>query len=170
MKNSKTENSYKKVILFLILPLLSLGLVVWLVLLIINLNTQLSIKDLVLEPEKIININEPFTGDLYFNDELGHKDFSALIINGLDGAKKRVELAMYSADNYDILNAIYRAADRGVKVDLIFSTKHEAAEKNMFSRQHKNLSLKFIGGDEYEHMHHKFLIIDRGENSINHIF
>ncbi len=117
-------------------------------------------KNIILEPDQIIEISEPFSGNLYFNDELGIDNFSGLIIDSLNAAKYRIELAMYSMDSTTIANALYRAADRGVLINLIFSDKHQAIINKLFKNTHKNITINFLSSD-LGYMHHKFLLIDR---------
>ncbi|MFA5886912.1 MAG: phospholipase D-like domain-containing protein [Patescibacteria group bacterium] len=117
-------------------------------------------KNIILEPAQIIEISEPFSGNLYFNDELGIDNFSSLIIANLDTAKYKIELAMYSMDSATIADALYRAADRGVLINLIFSDKHQAIINKLFKNPHQNITINFRSSD-LGYMHHKFLLIDR---------
>jgi phosphatidylserine/phosphatidylglycerophosphate/cardiolipin synthase-like enzyme len=113
-----------------------------------------------LKPVKYVEINEPFSGQLYFNNEMGTDIFSSVIVPAIDGSKKTIELAVYSMDDTRIRDALYRAAERGVSVTLIFSDKRETGHDQVFKDMPtaiKRLDLSSAEGS----MHHKFLLIDR---------
>lgn len=117
-------------------------------------------------PEKVINISEVFSGQVYFNDELGSDDFVKLITANINRSQASIELAMYSLDNKAIRDALFLATMRGLKVDLIFSTKHKDNLQNFFKEAPEGISVKFVGDDEGDaYMHHKFLLLDRGLDS-----
>lgn len=113
-------------------------------------------------PAKILNISEPFSGEVYLNDQLGGTLFSDQIIAAIDGSKKSLEIAVYSMDNTSIRDAVYRAAKRGVKASLIFSDKQKKGHDAIFKDLPKNVSRLDISSD-IGYMHHKFLLVDRGE-------
>lgn len=155
----KNGDNFNKKFIVIALPLLLLILCLYLGLTFFSLYQNHEVTKS--KPARTIEVNEPFTANLYFNDELGLDVFSELIINGLDSAKNKIELAMYSMDNTAVRDALYRAAERGVLINLIFSDKHENGVKNLFNNNHKNLKISFISSNGGS-MHHKFLLIDRG--------
>lgn len=155
----KNGDNFNKKFIVIALPLLLLILCLYLGLTFFSLYQNREVTKS--KPARTIEVNEPFTANLYFNDELGLDVFSELIINGLDSAKNKIELAMYSMDNTAVRDALYRAAARGVLINLIFSDKHENGVKNLFNNNHKNLKISFISSNDGS-MHHKFLLIDRG--------
>ncbi len=116
----------------------------------------------VLTPAKNLEISEPFSGTLYFNDQLGGTLFSDQIIAAIDQAQQRIEVAVYSMDNTQIRDALYRAAKRGVAVSLIFSDKREAGIDAILKDQPAGIKRLNLASDPGS-MHHKFILLDRGE-------
>jgi phosphatidylserine/phosphatidylglycerophosphate/cardiolipin synthase-like enzyme len=154
----KAQRNWKTIGLFLVLPLLILGLSLYFGLKVFQ---GYQTKPTKLQPRQIINVSEPFTANLYFNDELGTDTFSQIVIKDIDAAQHQVELAMYSMDDLTIRDALYRAANRGVIVNLVFSDKHPASLDNLFSKTNKNLRISYIFSSNNGSMHHKLLLIDR---------
>ncbi|MFA6995208.1 MAG: phospholipase D-like domain-containing protein [Patescibacteria group bacterium] len=155
----KIGDNFNKKFIVIALPLLLLILCLYLGLTFFRLYQNREV--ITSPPARTIEVNESFSANLYFNDELGLDVFSELIVNGLDAAKNKIELAMYSMDNSAIRDALYRAAARGVSVDLVFSDKHQNGIENLFVNNHKNLKISFVSSNGGS-MHHKFLLIDRG--------
>ena len=123
-------------------------------------------KEVKFYPEKTIDVNESFSGQLHFNDVLGSEDFSKLIISSIEDEQKRIEMAMYSMDSVDIRDALFKAAERGVEVKLVFSNKHEIRLRQFFESAPSGIKIVYVGNSiEKVYMHHKFLIIDRGLDS-----
>ena len=160
MKN-KNKNNWRQPLLFVGLPLFILGLIIYLSIFIYHLYQRPDNQTF--EPAKIINVSEPFSANFYFNDKLGSNDFADLIVKNIDNAKKSISLAMYSMDSTEIKDALLRASSRGVNVNLIFSNKHQAGELSLFQGKGDNINISFVGINNDGYMHHKFLIIDRGE-------
>ncbi len=120
-------------------------------------------KEIKFYPEKTISINESFSGKLHFNDILGLDNFSELIISGINGAKDKIEIAMYSMDSVDIRDALFKAAERGVQVNLVFSDKHQISLQRFFENAPGGFQIVYVGKSaDQVYMHHKFLIVDRG--------
>lgn len=118
-------------------------------------------------PAQIININEPFSGKLYFNNDFNKTEFSDVIISAIDKSKTKIDVAVYSMDHKLIRDALIRAANRGVKVTLILSDKLIDKHNRVFADLPKNierLDIKAVGGSGFSNglMHNKFLIIDQG--------
>lgn len=158
MKN-KIKKIVKKNFTSIILPLLLLVIISSLMVFIFRIYKQANNQ--IVKPAEIIEVREPFSGKFHFNDILGKDDFSNLIVDNIDKSTKTVELAMYSIDNTDIRNALFRAADRGVKVNLVLSRKHQVGITKFFENKPGNINLIFIGLANSDYMHHKFLLIDR---------
>lgn len=173
----KIKNSFKfsKKFIYWLVPLIFLGLACLLLFLLFN-NKQSSaplVKELL--PEKVIDINEPFSGKIYFNNEFGKTEFSNLIVSSLDNAKKSVEIAVYSMNHKMIRDAIYRAANRGVNVKIILSLKQKPIHDQLFTNLPKNIErldveLANNRGLGAGLMHDKFIVIDRGQASQNLLF
>ncbi|MDD4738170.1 MAG: phospholipase D-like domain-containing protein [Sphaerochaetaceae bacterium] len=107
-------------------------------------------------------IEEPFAGQLYFNDQLGQNKLSGVVIEAINQAQSIIELAVYSFDDKGIKEAIYQAAARGVKVKIILSAERQLVHQQLFSDLPNNIELIEIVSDS-GYMHHKFLLVDRGQ-------
>jgi phosphatidylserine/phosphatidylglycerophosphate/cardiolipin synthase-like enzyme len=159
--NNKFTKIIKKNFVLIILPLMLLILIAYLSVFIFKVYKQTNNQ--VFTPVETIEVNEPFSGNFHFNDILGKDDFSNLIVDNINKSTKTVELAMYSMDNTDIRDALFAAAGRGVKISLLFSRKHAAGETKFLANKPSNITLTFVGSASSDYMHHKFLLIDRGE-------
>lgn len=155
----KLNNRGKKAWM-IILPLVIMVLVVYAGLTIFRLYQEAIGRQVA--PAETIKVSEPFSGSAHFNDQLGTDDFSQLVVNSIDQAEKTVEIAVYSMDSQDILDALYRAAKRGVTVSAIFSDKRQEIVAALFKDKPDNVKIGFIPSDVSSYMHHKFLLIDRG--------
>lgn len=118
-------------------------------------------------PAKIIDVAEPFSGELYFNNDFAGTELSKVIISSIDQAKVKIELAVYSMDHGLIRDALYKASQRGVKITLLLSQKQVEGHDKIFQdlpTGFERLDAKAIkSGDSLNGlMHNKFLIIDRG--------
>lgn len=114
--------------------------------------------------EPVQQVSEPFSGQLYFNDQLGQNKLSQLVIAAIDNSQATIELAVYSFDDQDIKEAIYRAANRGVKVTIILDAGKSQLHDQLLSDLPDNIRRIDIKS-ERGYMHHKFAIIDRGQSS-----
>lgn len=119
------------------------------------------------EPAQRLSIAEPFQGRFYFNSEFGRSDFSAALIKAIDGAKARVEVAVYSLDHPAIRDALFRAARRGVPVTLLLSDKQKPGHDQVLrdppaGLKRHDIATIAVGGFNGT-MHDKFMIIDRGQ-------
>lgn len=155
----KSLNIHNNLIALLIPGLLILSAIILLAIF-FNLffNQQKSQK---LTPVEYIEVKESFSGQLYFNNTMGTSIFSDVIIPAIDNSQKTIELAVYSMDNIGIKNALYRAAERGVKIELVFSDKREAGHDQIFKDLPANIKRQDLSSSSGS-MHHKFLLIDRG--------
>lgn len=160
ISNLNNRHNCGKKALLVILPLVILGLVVYAGVTIFRLYQASASRQI--EPAETIKINEPFSGTAHFNDKLGADDFSKLIVNSIDQAEKTVDIAVYSMDSQDILDALFRAAKRGVTVSAIFSDKRQEIIAELFKDKPDNIKIGFIPSDVSRYMHHKFLLVDRG--------
>ncbi|PKM91130.1 hypothetical protein CVU82_03695 [Candidatus Falkowbacteria bacterium HGW-Falkowbacteria-1] len=113
------------------------------------------------EPNRYIKIEDNFSGQLYFNNEMGTTIFSDIIISAIDEAQNTIELAVYSMNNTNIRDALYRATERGVVVNLVFSDKRQIEHDQIFKDLPTNIKRLDIPSDDGS-MHHKFLLIDQG--------
>lgn len=107
-------------------------------------------------------VDEPFSGQIYFNDQLGQNLLSGLVIGLIDQAQASIELSLYSFGDKNIRDSLYRAANRGVLVKIILSDKRQATHDQIFINLPDNIVRLDVASDT-GYMHHKFLLIDRGQ-------
>ena len=108
--------------------------------------------------------DQELKAEVYFNNHFETNTFSQKIISNIQGAKKSIEIAMYSFSLENIKQEIYQAAKRGVKITIIFDQEKEEQHNIIFSNlpvEIKRLDLKTFRSC----MHHKFIIIDQGEKN-----
>ncbi len=124
-------------------------------------------KKIILEPREEIVVDYDFEAEVFFNDELGESIFSLEMINSIDNAQKTIEIAVYSMNHPDIKEALRRAAERGVKIDILLCEKGKVIHDVFFAdlddyinRKDIKFSFSSLFTDSYL-MHHKFMIIDR---------
>ncbi|HNZ86084.1 MAG TPA: phospholipase D-like domain-containing protein [bacterium] len=168
----KLEKSHKTFIFWAIpiLLLITMGIFIYLFF------TSFSKRRIVeFRPAKIIEITEPFSGSLHFNDEFGQNILSKIVIDSINSAQKTIEVAIYSMNDERIRDAIYKASDRGVNIKLVFSDVHRDINNRLFSEKRDNITRKDIlsrniNTQKSEYMHHKFIIIDRGEETQKLLF
>jgi len=158
---------FSKSFFYWFVPFIFLSLAI-LILLVLNYNFKnQALVSKIISPAKIINVAESFSAQLYFNNEFGTTEFSDVIIKALDQAKSKIEVAVYSLDHQPIREALYRAANRGVKVTLILSDKELEGHNRVFKDLPANIERLDVKGMTVNSnfsgsMHHKFILIDRG--------
>lgn len=107
-------------------------------------------------------IVDDFSGNLYFNNEFGTTIFSEKLIDNINQAKTSVDIAVYSMDSQEIRNALYRAANRGVEVVVIFSDRRKDGHDALLFEAPENFKRIDIES-ENGLLHHKFMIVDYGQ-------
>lgn len=116
----------------------------------------------------------PVTAQIYFTNEEAKVNSSQLIIDEINRAQKTIEVAMYSFKSLDIKEALYRANERGVKVILILDSRKKEENNKFFFDLPTNMKRFDVGTYNVSGgttlMHHKFAIIDRGEQTGKLIF
>lgn len=126
------------------------------------------------KPAYIVKTEEPVLTQIYFTNENAKVNSSQLIIDEINRAQKTIEIAMYSFKSNDIRDALYRANERGVKVTLILDYRKKAENNIFFLNMPTNIKRIDIGTDNGAGgtalMHHKFALIDRGEETGKLIF
>lgn len=126
-------------------------------------------KNIVMEPREKIIVDYNFESEVFFNDKLGENIFSQEIIKSIDNARESVEIAVYSMNHPDIKDALIRAIDRGVKIDVLLCEKGKPTHDTFFADIDQYINrkdIKFFSSSlslvpESYLMHHKFMIIDR---------
>ncbi|MFZ4631718.1 MAG: phospholipase D-like domain-containing protein [Patescibacteria group bacterium] len=122
---------------------------------------------------EIVKTSEPVESNIYFNYASSTNSFSPLIIKEIDKASKSLEIAVYSFKSQSIKEAVYRAVDRGVKVTLIFDLHKKEINDVLWLDLPLAIKRLDLGSSSTTYsvlMHHKFALIDRGENNERLIF
>lgn len=125
------------------------------------------------QPEHSLIVKDHFSGTVYFNTDFGTEVFSHRLVNAIDAAQKRIDIAVYSFDHPAIREALYRAAQRGVMVNLLLSDAHGQDQTAVFKDSPSNFrrrELKGGHGTAHGSMHHKFMIIDQGSRQARLFF
>ena len=116
-------------------------------------------------PGLVKNIDHNLETTVYFNQKFNDDSIlTNTLTNAVRGAKKSIELAMYSFDYRPLADELYRASARGVKVTLILSPDNKSQHDIIFEKAPKEI--EFINFEKSKsYMHDKFAIIDRGQES-----
>ncbi len=96
------------------------------------------------------------------------KEASKKVVTLIKGAKKRIDIAMYSFTNKEFADALRDASDRGVEVRIVLDEKTNANEYSMggYLAKYKNITLYTLEGvrassGKYNgKMHTKMALID----------
>lgn len=111
--------------------------------------------------------------EVLFNNEIGSDIFSQRIILEISKAQKSLEIAMYTFSSPRLREAVYAAARRGIRVVIVSDSSKRDQYKAFFSEAPETIVFR-EGGERKSGktalMHHKFVIIDRGEDSQKLIF
>ena len=94
------------------------------------------------------------------------KDGVKPLINGIDRAKKSVEIAIFRFDRKDLENALARAVARGVFVHTLVADTNRNGEKNLRKLEMRLLSKGITvarTNDDLVRYHGKMMIVDRKE-------
>lgn len=160
-QETKKSSKFPNVLISFGIPLVILVLTAYLGFIIFQIYKKTSYSHP--KPAEVINIKDHFSGNVYFNDELGKSTFTDLIVKNINSAQKRIELAMYSFNNTQIAEALGSASDRGIEVHLIFSDKNASKTQSIFQPKYKNIKISFVASKNESYMHNKFLLVDRGD-------
>ena len=98
--------------------------------------------------------------DVIFSPQLYNSSHLARLAGLIDGAQKSIDVAMYSFSDYNMLDSLERAVNRGVSVRFIFDTAnadHNSPQGTM-SASIEDLGIDVRYGNKI--MHHKFAIVD----------
>jgi phosphatidylserine/phosphatidylglycerophosphate/cardiolipin synthase-like enzyme len=122
--------------------------------------------------EEVI-VNKPFDGKIYFNTDPNEMIFTKNILTAIDSAKESIEMAIYSINNSQIINALEEKTSKGIRVDFIIPKSLASENPDLFLDS--KLNILFIDDltQNYirpELMHHKFLIIDADTDNRKIIF
>lgn len=119
-------------------------------------------------PKNTISVNNTLDTNIYFNNIVGEESVLDVIVDQIDSAEEKIEIAIFSFNSKKIKDSIERAADRGVAVDLI-SDLSNSNQHDLFIGDLKNkINIHYAGDYDPEesintrYMHNKFVITDRG--------
>lgn len=114
-------------------------------------------------PAEEIIVNYDLDVDVYENMNSETK-FSDIVIEEINKAKEEIFVAMYSFSITEIRDAIKEAADRGVKVKIIYNTSRKLNFEEFTAGLEDAFEVVYLPmfkePDDNYHMHHKFMIID----------
>lgn len=122
-------------------------------------------------PAETVKVDEPFKSQVYFNNVLEQITFLDKVVDMINQSQKSLEIAMFSMDSKKVIDAIYKADKRGVKVTLVLDQSR--AEKHDISLANMPSTIKRVDAGTYSptvstdttYMHHKFVLADRGESN-----
>ncbi|MEI6529631.1 MAG: phospholipase D-like domain-containing protein [Candidatus Falkowbacteria bacterium] len=138
------------------------------------LRPLLNLSEAAAKPAYTVKTEEPVLTQIYFTNENAKVDSSQLIIDEINRAQKTIEIAMYSFKSNDIRDALYKASERGVKVTLILDYRKKTENNIFLLNMPTNIKRIDVGTDNgaggTSLMHHKFALIDRGEEKGKLIF
>lgn len=163
-------------ILFFLFPIIFIILIFLISLLARNLGQRLDLYVMpdFAKPGYMENSDSMVDLQLFFNDDLGSKIFSDLIIDDLNSAQHSIEIAMYALSSPDLVESIYKADRRGVRVFLILDGKKQETHDQAFRDLPSSITRLDIAGRSKQGyaslMHHKFAIIDRGRDGQKLLF
>ncbi len=110
------------------------------------------------ESQQALNVN------VYDNYGAEGESFQAKIIESIDSAEEEILIAMYAFNLESIRSALAEAAQRGVRVELLYEAS-KGPDMEDFMRDYKDLiNIEYAGmnreGNEHYLMHHKYAIFD----------
>jgi phosphatidylserine/phosphatidylglycerophosphate/cardiolipin synthase-like enzyme len=115
--------------------------------------------------------DHPLSAKLHFNNIVGQKGALDLIRRNIEGAKKSVEIAVFSLTSTEVRDALYAASKRGVRITLVLDSSLSGQHDALFSRMPKGIERVDAGTHDERnslntaYMHNKFIITDRGRPS-----
>lgn len=124
-------------------------------------------------PAIVQSTDEAVQADFLFNLQPDSNIFSERIIQEINQAQKSLEIAMYAFTSPRLKEAVYEADRRGVKITIITDSRKHDAHAAFFADAPKNITRQEAGADTNDKtilMHHKFVLIDRGESGQKLLF
>ncbi len=124
-------------------------------------------------PATSLSTDKPLAAEILFNNEAGTEIFSDRLIQEIGQTRKSLEIAMYSFTSVRLKTAVYAAANRGEAVTIITDFRKHDQHAAFFADA--PVGIKFLeAGAETDNktilMHHKFVLIDRGQPNQRLIF
>jgi phosphatidylserine/phosphatidylglycerophosphate/cardiolipin synthase-like enzyme len=117
-------------------------------------------------------VDRPFDGNIYFNTDPDEMIFTKTILSAISEAKESIDMAIYSINNIEIINALEEKAGGGIKVNVIIPLSIVEENQLFINRKFNILAIDDLTQNDArpELMHHKFLIIDANTESRKIIF
>jgi len=119
-------------------------------------------------PKNTITVDDVLDTDIYFNNIVGEDSILDVIVNQIDSAEEKIEIAIFSFNSKKIKDSIERAADRGVVVDLISDLSNSNQHDLFIGDLENKINVHYAGDYDPDvsvntrYMHNKFVITDRG--------
>jgi len=86
------------------------------------------------------------------------------LLEGIDGAKKSIEIAIFRFDHQEVKQALERAVDRGVSVHALIANTNHGSEKELRKLEMEllpaGIEVSRTADDLLRH-HYKFMVVDR---------
>jgi len=122
----------------------------------------LSEKEVLYVPLNTKTLETKLNGNIYFNNEPQSSILTDLIEKVVSTAKESIDICMYSFDNQNIIKTLKNAQKRGIEINIILPENKKIQHDQIFSEYQNDFNIINIGnGITDEHMHHKFIIIDK---------
>jgi phosphatidylserine/phosphatidylglycerophosphate/cardiolipin synthase-like enzyme len=118
-------------------------------------------------PAETVRVDKPLDAKVYFNNVLGQTTFLDNVVQLIDQSQKTLEIAVFSMDSPKVIDAIYRANDRGVQVTLVLDLSREDKHNQVLAKMPQSIKRIDVGTYNRDisykttYMHHKFLLADR---------
>ena len=117
-------------------------------------------------PGTIIESNNSLEAEVLFNNIQGEKPFTKRLISEIALATSTIDIAMYSIDSTEIRDALYSAANRGVKIQFVSDSKKHDEHAELLENLPENFHFTDVPEKRKKstqpYMHNKFAIIDTG--------
>lgn len=157
------KKKYKniKLVVLILVFIFSLMLIFWILVFFLK---KTIVKD-IYAPKSSELIEGELKAEILFNNEAGLKNFSPEILNLVNQSQKSLDIAIYSMDSFELRDALYKAAERGVLIRLIVSYDKTSSFRELF-RENNTIDIKELVIDKAEgFMHNKFIIADAQEET-----
>jgi phosphatidylserine/phosphatidylglycerophosphate/cardiolipin synthase-like enzyme len=119
-----------------------------------------------------VTVDYDFEYKIYFDNESTPTIFTDAIVESINEANQSIELAIYSINIKDIVNALINKKKEGLSVKIVLPEKRRKEAEGYFKES--GIDLVFVGdkysNDSSDLMHHKFLIIDSDSEERNILF
>jgi phosphatidylserine/phosphatidylglycerophosphate/cardiolipin synthase-like enzyme len=166
MKSRKELSKKYKILLFCLILLILIISIFCVRYLTQKVNLAQKYKNI--SPNQTLVSKDELITKIYFNNKLGETTALDPIVDIINNAKYKIEIAMFSFDSNKIKEALYKASNNGVKVTLILDASRKQKHDTIFTNLPANITRIDIGDSSQNistsniYMHHKLLIADQG--------